>query len=127
MTQRFYDHPDIAIARSQSLHLPATAATTVVTKFVAFAKMKIKSVRGGVLVAGTNTAAGYALLNGTTTVGAITAGTSTAGSALTGTITAANATLAEGDQLDIKTLADSATLVSAITIEFQLEPDADVL
>lgn len=127
MGQREYTHPDVNIARGQSIDLPATAASTTVTKFVAWAKMTIKSIRGGVLVAGTNTAAGYELLNGTTTVGSVTAGTSTAGSALTGTVTAANATLAEGDQLDIATLADSATLASAISIEYQLEPDADVL
>ena len=127
MATREYTHPDVNIARDQAIHLPATAASTIVTKFVAFAKMRIKAVRGGVLVAGTNTAAGYELLNGTTTVGSITAGTNTAGSALTGSITAANAVLEEGAQLDIKTLANSATLVSAISIEYQLTGDADVL
>jgi hypothetical protein len=125
--KREYTHPDVNIARGENIHLPATAAETVVTKFVAFANMRIKSVRGAVLTAGTNTAAGYDLLNGTTTVGSIVAGTSTAGSALTGSITAANAELAEGDQLDIKTKANSATLASAIVVEYQLLPDADVL
>lgn len=126
MAQRFYDHPDVQITRAETIHLAATTASTIATKFVAFAKLRIKSIKGGVLAAGTNAAAGYELLNGTTVVATITAGTSTAGSALTGSVTDANAVLAEGTQLDIKTLANSATLASAIVIEYQLESDADV-
>jgi len=126
MAQRFYTDPQFRVNQGAPIKCPAGSASAVVSKFVAFAKTRILAVRGGVMVAGTNTAAGYELLNGTTTVGSLVCGTNTAGSKITGTVTAANAVLAEGDVLDFKTLANSDTLASEWMVEYRIEPDADV-
>ncbi len=126
MGKRFYTDPQFRVNQGNQVNGPAVAASTVAAKFTAFAKTRILSVKGAVMVAGTNTAAGYELLNGTTTVGSITCGTNTAGAKVTGSVTAANAVLEEGDVLDFKTLANSATLAAAFVVEYRVEPDADV-
>jgi hypothetical protein len=124
--KRFYNDPQFQINQGNQIKCPAGSASAVISKFTAFAKTRILSVRGGIMVAGTNTAAGYQLLNGTTVVGTIACGTSTAGAKVAGTITAANAVLEEGDTLDFKTLANSATLAAEFVVEFRTDPDADL-
>lgn len=126
MPKRFYNDPQFQVNQGNQADCPATTASTVAAKFVAFAKTRILSVKGVVKVAGTNTAAGYELLNGTTTVGSIACGTSTAGVKVTGTVVEADAVLEEGDVLDFKTLANSATLAAAFVVEYRIDPDADV-
>ena len=126
MGQRFYTDPQFRVNLGAPIKCPAGSASAVISKFVAFAKTRILSGRGCVSVAGTNASAGYELLNGTTTVGSLVCGTNTAGAKITGTITAANAVLNEGDVLDFKTLANSATLASEWMVEYRIEPDADV-
>ena len=119
-----YDHPAYVTRHSMHIKLPATAASTSVAKFLAFTTMKIKSVNAIVGIAGTHTAAGWDLANGTTSVAGFTAGTTAA----LGVLTEAsfNATLNSGGYLDIKTKADSATLAGDIMIEYEIVPGANV-
>jgi hypothetical protein len=119
-----YDHPAYLARLSNHVKLPATAASTSVAKFVAFSAIKIKSVNAIVGIAGTHTAAGWDLLNGTSSVGGFTAGTSVATTLLTEV--SADITLASGGYLDVKTKADSATLAGDIMIEYEMVPGANV-
>ncbi len=119
-----YDHPTYVTRQAAALGLPATAASTAVNKFVAFTDMKIKSIQGAVNIAGTATAAGYDIYNGTSSVGAFTAGTSAAGSVLTAI--SSDITLASGGFLDVKTKADSATLAASLLLEYEIIPGASV-
>jgi len=119
-----YDHPTYITRQSAPLGLPATAASTAVQKFVAFTDMKIKSIQAAVNIAGTATAAGYDIYNGTSSVGEFLAGTSAAGSVLTAI--ASDITLASGGFLDVKTKAASATLAASALIEYEIIPGASV-
>lgn len=119
-----YDHPTYTVRHVAPLALPATAASTSAGKFVALVAMKVKSVNVGVNIAGTNAAAGYDILNGTTSVGAITCGTDAAGTIETAVTT--DITLAAGGYLDIKTKANSATLACSAAIEYEITPGATV-
>lgn len=119
-----YDHPTYTVRQATAINLPATAASISAGKFMAFTSMKIKSIQAGVVIAGTATAAGYDILNGTSSVGGFLAGTSAAGSVLTAI--ASDITLSSGGFLDIKTKAASATLAAAVTIEYEIVPGAEV-
>jgi len=119
-----YDNPVYQGRYSTAVGAPATAASTPVSKFVAFAALKVKSIRGNINVAGTNAAAGYDILNGTTSIGELVAGTNTAGSVLAA-ITP-DAVLAENGFLEIKTKANSATLAASLMIEYEITPGAEI-
>lgn len=119
-----YDHPAYLVRPLAHINLPASSASASVTKFAAFTSMKIKSIGAIVNVAGTDTGAGWDILNGTTSVGQIVASTNAAASILTqfeGDIA-----LSSGGYLDIKTKAASATLAGALTVEYELTPGANV-
>jgi len=119
-----YDNPAYQARYSAPFRCPAIAASTTVGKFVAFAAMKIKSVRGNVDVAGTNAAAGYDIYNGTTSIGELVAGTNTAGSTLAAILP--DATLAENGFIEIKTKANSATLAASLAFEYEITPGAEI-
>jgi hypothetical protein len=111
-----YDAPQYNVRQLAHMGLPATAASTSVAKFPAHCAMKIKRLSVIVGIAGTATGAGYDVLNGTTSVGAITLGT---GAALTLGSLVQDITLASGGYLDIKTKAASATLAADVGVEFE--------
>ena len=119
-----YDHPTYQVRPSAVVNCPAVAAEISAGKFVAFAAMKVKSIRGAVNVAGTADTAAYDLYNGTTSIGTIVMGTKTAGEALS--YTTSDITLASGGFIDFKTIADSATLAASFTVEYQLTPGAAI-
>lgn len=119
-----YDHATYTARQSAPINMPAVAASTAAAKFVAFTDMKIKSIQGAVNIAGTATAAGYDILNGTSSVGEFLAGTSAAGSVLTAI--ASDITLASGGFLDVKTKAASATLAASLMVEYEVVPGASV-
>ena len=119
-----YDHPAYQARLVAPLYVPATAASTSAFRFTAYTAMKIKKVGGTIKTAGTNDAAGWDMLNGTTSVGGITAGTAAAATALTAFQT--DVTLAAGGYLDIKTKAASATLQADMYVEYELIAGADV-
>lgn len=119
-----YDHPAYQARLVSHVSVPAIAASTSAFKFLAYTAMKVKKVGAIVMVAGTNASAGWDILNGTTSVGAITAGTDAAATVPTAFQT--DVTLAAGGYLDIKTKANSATLKGDFYIEYELIPGADV-
>lgn len=119
-----YDHPAYITRQVEHLTAPAAAASTAIRKFVAFTDIKVKSIGGNVRVAGTADAAGYELINGVTSFATMTAGTLTAGAALTAYT--GDQTLASGGYINVKTLADSATLAADLYIEYELIPGAEV-
>ena len=121
MTTR-YDHPNAVVRREALGQTEAGGAgTTEYAKFVSFQKMKLKKVHAKVTTAGTATAHGLDVYNGTTSIGTIALGTS---AALTSASSAAldSAVVAMG-QVSVKTLAD---VVGKATVvyEYEVEPDA---
>lgn len=119
-----YDHPQYTVRQFSPVALPATAASTSVFKFFAFTSMRIKRIAAIVKVAGTADAAGYDVLNGTSSVGSLGIGTLAAASAGTGLTS--DITLTSGGYLDFKTKAASATMAVDAMIEWELLPGADV-
>jgi hypothetical protein len=117
-----YDHPAILSRDGEQIVCPAVAASTISAKFIAFAKTRIKSIRGITRIAGTDAAAGYDLYNGTSSLGAFTTGTQTAGSAIAALTQ--NIVLNPGESLDFKTKANSATTANDFVVEFELTADA---
>lgn len=119
-----YDHPTYTARKAAPLAVPAVAASVSAGKFVAFTDMKIKSIQAIVNIAGTATAAGYDIYNGTSSIAAFVAGTNAAGSVLTAITT--DITLASAGYVDVKTKADSATLAASLMIEYEIVPGASV-
>lgn len=119
-----YDHPAYTVRGAAPLNCPAVAASTSAAKFIAFTSMKIKSIQGAVNIAGTATAAGYDIYNGTSSVGEFVTGTSAAGSVLTA-ITS-DISLTSGGFVDVKTKAASATVAASFALEYEIVPGADV-
>lgn len=119
-----YDHPAYTARYSAIVNCPAVAASSVAGKFVAFTAMTIKSIRGVVNIAGTNTAAAYTLSNGTTSFADATVGTNAAGSAVAVTMT--DQTLAAGGYINFATAANTGTTASSFVIEYELTPGATV-
>lgn len=119
-----YDHPAYVTRGAAVLNCPAIAASTAAAKFVAFTSMKIKSIQGAVNIAGTATAAGYDILNGTSSVGEFVTGTSAAGSVLTAI--SSDISLTSGGFLDVKTKAASATVAASFLVEYEIVPGASV-
>ena len=118
------DHPQYVTHQVVAMRLIATAASTAVRKFPAHVAMKVKRISGVVAVAGTNDAAGYDVFNGTTSVGAFTVGTAAAGSFFAGLTQ--DIIISSGSYLDIKTKANSATMVTDLAVEFVPVAGADV-
>jgi hypothetical protein len=119
-----YDHPTYEARRVAPIKLPAGSASASISKFVAFTDIKVKSVNLVVQVLGTSDTAGYDLLNGTTSFGAIVTGTSAVGTALTAVVS--DQTLSSGGYIDFKTKAESATLAAEGYVEYEVIPGANV-
>ena len=119
-----YDHPAYTSRQAAVIALPAVAASTPCGKFVAFCNMRVKSIELGVNIAGTNAASGYDIYNGTTSVAAITNGTVAAGGAVTGVTQDIN--IDDGGFLEFRTKANSATQNCSATIEWEIDPGADI-
>lgn len=119
-----YDHPTYVARHVVPIKLPAAAASTTTAKFVAFTDIKVKSVGIMTQIAGTVDAAGYDILNGTSSIGASVLGTVAVGGM--GTTTFTEQTLASGGYLDFKTKAASATLAGEAYVEFEIIPGANV-
>lgn len=117
-----YDHPTYTSRKAAVISLPAVAASVTAGKFVAFTDMKIKSVTIGINIAGTATAAGYDIFNGTSSLSQVLTGTSSAGSIMTPYAT--DITLASGGYMDIKTAAASATMAASAMVEYEIVPGA---
>lgn len=122
-----YDHPTYTVRQGAPVSLPATAASTPAGKFIAFAATRVKSISLNINIAGTNDAAGYDILNGTTSIGEFVTGTATAGSTITKvTPSAANGALAAAGVLTLKTKANSATLAASAMVEYEITPGAAI-
>jgi hypothetical protein len=116
-----YDGPNHARKESRVNNV-AGAASASMTKFLYFARTRIKKVHALVNTAGTNTAAGIDIFNGTTSVGSLTVGTTTAGStASSGLLDAVVESLS---YLEIKGKANSGTMNLSMSVEEEVMPDA---
>ena len=119
-----YDHPLYLARYSANVNCHAVAASKSANKFIAFAAMKVKSVQGNVNIAGTDTAAGYDLYHGTTSIGEFVTSTNTAGSALAAILP--GQAMVEGEVIEFRTKANSATLAASFIVEYELVPGADI-
>lgn len=117
-----YDHPNCVVRREKNVNNVTGVASTQMRRVLFFQKTRIKAVHSLVITAGTNAAAGVDLLNGTTSVGAITHGTDAAGSI--NTSGALNSDIAANGYLEIKGKANSATMVNSYSIECEVLQDA---
>lgn len=117
-----YDHPNCTVRREVHVNNLLGIASTAMQRILFFQKTRIKAVHSLVITAGTNDVAGVDLLNGTTSVGAITHGTDTAGSINTSGVV--DSDIAANGYLEIKGKATSATMVNSYTIECEVLPDA---
>lgn len=117
-----YDDANSTVRRETRTPLITGLASAMVARFLYFQKTRVKKVHALITTAGTNAAAGFDILNGTTSVGEIVIGTNTAGVvAASGTL---NADIAAGSFLELKGKANSATAVCAFCIEEQVLPEA---
>lgn len=117
-----YDSPNNTVRREAQFSKVTGIASTNIIRMLCFQKTRIKKVHALCMTAGTDAAAGVDILNGTTSVGAITFGTDTAGTtyssgALDSTITALS-------YLEIKGKAGSATMVHSYAVEYEVLPDS---
>ena len=120
-----YDHPAYLVRGSAQAECAAGTVNTVAARFKAFAAMKIKSIRGHVVTAGTHDDSAITVYSGTTSVGAFANGTQTALAELTALTDVA--TLARGGYLEFKRSAtNGATMASHYAIEYELIPGASI-
>jgi len=117
-------YTDPAYQARQQVNFPAEAgggATTTYSRWIAMAAGKIRNVALVATVAGTTTAHGFDIMNGTTSLGAITLGTSAAGS--TATSGDLNSAVAVGAVISLKSKAD--TVGKALgSLEWHFTPGA---
>lgn len=122
-----YDHPAYLARYSSALNLPAVAASTPAGKFIAFAATRVKSISCNINIAGTNAAAGYDILNGTTSIGEFVLGSAAATTGVTQVLpSAANGLLAAGGYLEFKTKANSGTMATSLMVEYELGAYAEI-
>ncbi len=121
-----YDDPDFTIRQEQFAGEAGGAATTEYCKFRRFQKTRLKKVHASVTTAGTATAHGFDVYQGTSSVGTIALST-TAAAGAAGAVSASSGlldvTLAAGQQVSVKSLAD-ATGKAHIIFEYETLPDA---
>lgn len=125
-TSKRYDHPAYQVRLPAQVECAAGTVNTVAARFKAFADMKIKSIRGHVVTAGTNAASAITVyLNGTTSVGAFANGTQAAGTELTALTDVTD--MDRGDFLEFKRSAtNGATMASHFVVEQMLDAGADI-
>jgi hypothetical protein len=117
-----YDNPEFQEARELHTGHITGAAGASMQKFHFFQAARLKKVHALVVTAGTNTAAAVDVFVGTASVGSLAFGTNTAGTVLHSALL--NATIPADGLVELKGIANSATLVGAFNIEYQLTPDA---
>lgn len=118
-----YDSPQYNVRQFTNFRLPATTASQPVLKYVTHCAMKIKRITGIVFTAGTNATAGYDVYNGTASVGEVTFGTGTANTVASLT---RDISLSSAGWLEFRTKANSATMVTDMTVEFETPFPADL-
>jgi len=122
-----YDSPNFTVRREQFSGEAGGAATTEYSKFRSFQAARLKQVHAYVSVAGAAVDHSFNVFQGTTSVGTISIGTATVPASQVGVTKYSsgilNVTLAAGDQISVKSLAD-ATGKDHIIYEFEVTPDA---
>lgn len=120
-----YDHPAYIVRLPDQAACAAGTVNTVAARFKAFAAMKIKSIRGHVITAGTHDDSAITVYHGTTSVGAFANGTQTALTELTALTDVA--TMTRGEYLEFKrSNTNGATMASHFVIEQELVPGASL-
>lgn len=117
-----YDHPNALVTRERGINNLTGIASTAMTRFLFHQKAKLLHVQSLVITAGTNASAGVDILNGTTSIGAITHGTDAAG-----TINesgALDSDISASGYIEIKGKANSATMVNSYTLVYEVYYDA---
>lgn len=117
-----YDNANSTVRREINQPNVAGAASASMAKFLIFQKSRLKKVHAMVVTAGTNASAGFDILVGTTSVGAITFGTDTAGTTYSSALL--DADIPALGYVDIKGKANSATAVVSLDLELHVLPDA---
>lgn len=117
-----YDHPNCTVRRERNMDNRTGVASATFAKTLFYQKAVLKAVHSVVVTAGTNTAAGYDIYVGTTSVGAVTTGTDAAGTVHTSG--ALNSAIAANTIVDLRGKANSATMVNSFVLEYEVEPDA---
>lgn len=115
-----YDSADFSLREINPNHITGAAGASM-QKFLMYRSTILKRVVAMVVTAGTNTAAGVDIYNGTTSVGTMTFGTNTAGSIIDSG--ALNVDVAAQSYIELKGVAThGATLVGAFQIQHQPDP-----
>lgn len=121
-----YDAPNYNVRQEYFAGEAGGGATTEYCKFRRFQKSRLKKVHASVTTAGTATAHGFDVYQGTTSIGTIALST-TAAAGAAGAVSASSGlldvTIAAGQQVSVKSLAD-ATGKAHIVYEFETLPDA---
>lgn len=117
-----YDDPNSSVAREHRVANLLGVASASILQLHYYQKTRIKQIRGRVVTAGTNAAAGIDIFNGTTSVGAITFGTNTAG--VVAASGALNTDIPADGLLELKGKANSATMVVSLVVEERVLQDA---
>ena len=116
-----YQDPAYQGSVEKSFGNTAGAASASVLRYAQFQKAKLKKVHAVINVAGTNAAAAADVYIGTASVGTIVLGINTAGAFLSSA--AINADVAQGSLVELRGIANSATVNFSPTFEFQLYHD----
>ena len=119
-----YDHPTYLTRHCTVLKLPATTASTVAGKFIAFTAMTVKTLRLGVDIAGTSTGHYRLTLNGTGSLGVFQTLDSAAG--YFPAVISSDIALTSGQFFDFFTGPQSATVAASVAIEYDILIGANV-
>lgn len=117
-----YAHPNCTVRREIHVNNITGIASATFQKIMLFQKAKLKRVKSLVVTAGTDTAAGVDIYNGTTSVGAITHGTDAANSVNDSGVL--DVTVDQNSFIDLRGKANSATMVNSYVLELEVLPDA---
>lgn len=117
-----YDNANAEVRRELCQAGIAGAASAAMAKFLIFQKSKLKKVHALVTTAGTNAAAGFDVYVGTTSVGAVVFGTEVAGTVVRSALL--DAAVPASSLIELRGLANSATAVVSVVLEYEVEHDA---
>ena len=117
-----YDDPNATVTREINLPTLTGAASATITKLLQFQKATLKKVHAAVILAGTNTDAGFDIYVGTASVGAVTLGTATAGSLANSGVL--NAAVPANSIIELRGKAASATMQFVSALEEDVSHDA---
>lgn len=117
-----YDHPNNVVRREVITGHITGAAGASMQKFQFFQAAKLRKVHAQVVTAGTNAAAAVDVYVGTVSVGSLAFGTNTAGTILH--TAALNTTIPQNGYVELKGIANSATLVGAFNLEYDVTHDS---